>query len=97
MLPLIDGAGYKLFNAINVLAYRWCESKINRFEHLTEANHQKFASVFSQKNSVLPWSSIQNSLRQTRFQEYSHSPLQFAWSPSLRDMWNFCIISGENP
>ena len=28
MLPLTDGAGYKLFSALNVFAYRWCDYKL---------------------------------------------------------------------
>ena len=33
MLPLTDGAGYKLFSVSNVLAYRWCELQIIRYKH----------------------------------------------------------------
>lgn len=31
MLPLTDGAGYKLFSASNVPAYRWCGIEIKLF------------------------------------------------------------------
>lgn len=31
MLPLTDGAVYKLFSVLNVLAYRWCELQVIRY------------------------------------------------------------------
>ena len=52
MLPLTDGAGYKLFSALNVLAYRWRELQIIRCEHVSPPSAVGTSVKESYENTV---------------------------------------------